>query len=202
VGVTEAVPTGNTFDKYGGGNRVERWMTERFLRTFDELIDAADPATVVEVGAGEGEIAQRVRQRRPGTAVSVLDLPDDDLREEWAARGLHGSQGSVAALPFRSDAADLALAVEVLEHVDDPAAGLAELARVAREYVLVSVPLEPVWRIGNLARGRYVRDLGNTPGHIQHWSRGSFVREVGRHVDVVAVRSPVPWTMVLGRVRT
>jgi hypothetical protein len=30
------------------------------------------------------------------------------------------------------------------------------------------VPREPIWRIGNMARGRYLGDLGNTPGHIQH----------------------------------
>jgi ubiquinone/menaquinone biosynthesis C-methylase UbiE len=154
------------------------------------------------VGAGEGEIAARLHRRRPDVAVSVLDLPDESLRHDWANRGLSGSQGSASALPFRTGAADLVLAIEVLEHVDDPAAALVELARVARRHVLLSVPLEPVWRIGNLARGRYVRDLGNTPGHVHHWSRRSFVREVARHVDVVAVRSPVPWTMVLGEVRT
>ena len=51
----------------------------------------------------------------------------------------------------------------------------------------------------NLARGAYVRELGNTPGHLNHWSRRAFVALLSRHGDVQAVRSPFPWTMLLVR---
>ena len=37
--------------------------------------------------------------------------------------------------------------------------------------LLVSVPREPLWRGLNMARGAYMRDLGNTPGHVNHWSK-------------------------------
>ena len=53
-----------------------------------------------------------------------------------------------------------------------------------------------------MARGKYWGDLGNTPGHIQHWSRSGFVRLVGAHLDVTTVHSPTPWTMVAARVRS
>jgi hypothetical protein len=52
-----------------------------------------------------------------------------------------------------------------------------------------------------MARGKYFGTLGNTPGHIQHWSKNAFCALVSEYVDVVAVRSPLPWTMVLGRRR-
>ena len=81
----------------------------------------------------------------------------------------------------------------------DPEQTLAEMARVTREHLLVSVPREPLWRALNLARGAYVRDLGNTPGHVNHWSRRSFLRLLSRHGEVVEARSPFPWTMVLVR---
>jgi hypothetical protein len=45
-----------------------------------------------------------------------------------------------------------------------------------------------------------VRDLGNTPGHVNQWSWRAFVELVARHGEVVDVRSPFPWTMVLVRV--
>ncbi len=64
--------------------------------------------------------------------------------------------------------------MEVLEHVPDPAAVLAEMFRVASRWVLVSVPREPLWRGLNMARGSYLRDFGNTPGHLNHWSKRSF----------------------------
>ncbi len=38
-------------------------------------------------------------------------------------------------------------------------------------FILLSVPKEPIWRICNMARGKYWKDLGNTPGHIQHWTK-------------------------------
>jgi SAM-dependent methyltransferase len=104
-------------------------------------------------------------------------------------------------LPFGTGEFDLAAAIEVLEHVPDPAQTLAEMARVAAGgYLLVSVPREPLWRALNVARGAYVKDLGNTPGHINHFSKRGFVSLLARHGDPVEVRSPFPWTMVLVRV--
>ena len=81
-----------------------------------------------------------------------------------------------------------------------PERTVAEMARVARRHLLVSVPHEPLWRMLNVARGAYVRELGNTPGHVNHWSRRGFAKLLGRHGEVVATRSPFPWTMLLVRV--
>ena len=58
----------------------------------------------------------------------------------------------------------------------DPEHALAEMARVAR--ALCSSPSRAS-RCGaalNIARGAYVRDLGNTPGHLNHWSRRALRR--------------------------
>jgi hypothetical protein len=65
--------------------------------------------------------------------------------------------------------------------------------------VVLSVPSEPVWRIGNMARGRYLRQWGNTPGHVNHWGKRGFVRAVSRHFEVEDVASPLPWTMLRAR---
>jgi 2-polyprenyl-3-methyl-5-hydroxy-6-metoxy-1,4-benzoquinol methylase len=89
--------------------------------------------------------------------------------------------------------------VEVLEHVPEPEETVAEMARVARSHLLVSVPREPLWRGLNLARGAYVRELGNTPGHVNHWSKRSFVSMLRRHGTIEEARSPFPWSMVLVR---
>ena len=91
-------------------------------------------------------------------------------------------------------------ATEVLEHVDEPERAVAEMARVAARWLLVSVPHEPLWRALNMARGAYLRELGNTPGHVNHWNRRSFVKLLARHGDVVQTRAPFPWTMLLVRV--
>ena len=79
----------------------------------------------------------------------------------------------------------------------EPEATLAEMARVARGHLLVSVPREPLWRGLNMARGAYWRDLGNTPGHVNHWSKRGFVSLLSRYGTVEEARSPFPWTMLL-----
>jgi ubiquinone/menaquinone biosynthesis C-methylase UbiE len=103
-------------------------------------------------------------------------------------------------LPFAENEFDLAAAIEVLEHVPDPRRSLAEMTRVAARHLLVSVPREPLWRGLNMARGAYLRELGNTPGHLNHWSKRAFVQLLGDYGEVMESRSPFPWTMLLVRV--
>jgi 2-polyprenyl-3-methyl-5-hydroxy-6-metoxy-1,4-benzoquinol methylase len=200
---TEAVPTGNTFDKYGSTNPVVRRLMARFERTLDELFTAAAPESILDVGCGEGVLTERWAQRLDTGRVVGLDLDDPKLAAEWAPRARPNlefqtlSEG--AALPFSDDEFDLAAAIEVLEHVPDPRQTVAEMARVARRHLLVSVPREPLWRMLNVARGAYVRELGNTPGHVNHWTRRGFVRMLSAYGETIQVRSPFPWTMVLVR---
>jgi 2-polyprenyl-3-methyl-5-hydroxy-6-metoxy-1,4-benzoquinol methylase len=202
MSVAEAVPTGNTFDKYGSNNPVVRRLMAGFEAALDDLLAAAGPRAIADVGCGEGVLSARWAARPAIERVAGVDLDDPALRAEWATRaapGLELRPYDGRTLPFADGEFDLAAAIEVLEHVPDPAATLAEMARVARGHLLVSVPREPLWRGLNLLRGAYVRDLGNTPGHVNHWSRRSFVRLLARYGEVAAVRSPFPWTMALVR---
>jgi ubiquinone/menaquinone biosynthesis C-methylase UbiE len=199
--MTTVIPTGNTYDKYASTNPIERRLMAGFFAALDAALPADPPATVLEVGVGEGEVSARVRKRWPDATVVGADLPDDDLAGSWRLRGMTGLFADIARMPFPAKAFDLVLAIEVLEHVPDPDAALAELARLARGHLVLSVPREPIWRVANMARGKYLGALGNTPGHIQHWSRRGFVAQVGAHVDVVTVRTPFPWTMIGARAR-
>ncbi|MEO6570521.1 MAG: class I SAM-dependent methyltransferase, partial [Ilumatobacteraceae bacterium] len=187
---------GNNYDKYASTNPIEQRMMAGFFAALDAMLAGLHPRTIVEVGAGEGRITQRLVDRFPDADVIGLDLPDGDLAGEWAALGLPMFFGDVTSLPFPDDSVDLVVGLEVLEHVPDTAAALSEINRICAQTAVLSVPREPIWRIGNLARGRYVRDLGNTPGHINHWSARSFAATVGDHLDVVARAAPLPWTMV------
>jgi ubiquinone/menaquinone biosynthesis C-methylase UbiE len=195
------VPTGNTYDKYASSNPVERRLMSGFFSALDAALPASAPARVLEVGVGEGEVSDRIRSRYPGVEVVGVDLPDTDLAAHWQERGLQGLFADIARLPFPDAAFDLVLAIEVLEHVPDPPAALRELNRVGRDRVVLSVPREPIWRVANMARGKYIGALGNTPGHINHWSRRGFAGFVGTQFEVVSVRSPFPWTMVGARQR-
>ena len=202
------VVTGNTYDKYGSANPVVRRLMGGFERTLDELFDRAEPTSLLDVGCGEGVLVQRWAQRLGEGRVVGIDLEEESIQTGWAERGAPnleyrvmeaGRADRVENLPFAENEFDLASAIEVLEHVPDPERTLEEMARCAERHLLVSVPREPLWRMLNMARGAYWSELGNTPGHLNHWSKRSFVRLLSRHGDVVEVRSPFPWTMLLVR---
>jgi ubiquinone/menaquinone biosynthesis C-methylase UbiE len=196
--------TGNTYDKYGSQNPVVRRLMAGFERTLDGLLMQVSPRSVLDVGCGEGVVLERWTQRLPDSRFVGTDLEDPAIQAEWARRPAPNLEYRVTRaehLPFADGEFALASAIEVLEHVPDPEHTVAEMARVARGgHLLVSVPREPLWRALNLARGAYLRDLGNTPGHVNHWSRRGFVELLARHGRVVETRSPFPWTMLLVRV--
>ncbi len=199
----ERVPTGNTFDKYGSTNPLVRRLMSGFESTLDELWAKAAPESVLDVGCGEGVLTSEWADRLDGGRIVGIDLDDPKLRAEWEKRrraNLEYRAEEASSLSFDDDEFDVATAIEVLEHVPEPEATLAEMARVAARYLLVSVPREPVWRILNMARGAYLRDLGNTPGHLNHWSKVGFVSLLSRYGTVEEVRTPLPWTMALVRV--
>jgi 2-polyprenyl-3-methyl-5-hydroxy-6-metoxy-1,4-benzoquinol methylase len=198
----EGTVTGNTYDKYGSTNPVVRRLMAGFERTLDELFVQAGAQTILDVGCGEGVLTEKWAKRTPGRVVGI-DLDDPQLHAEWEKRQAPNLEYKVMKaenMPFADDEFELASAIEVLEHVPDPAHTVAEMARVASKHLLVSVPREPLWRGLNMARGAYLKDLGNTPGHLNHWSKRSFVQLLSKHGEVVEARSPFPWTMLLVRV--
>jgi ubiquinone/menaquinone biosynthesis C-methylase UbiE len=200
----EGTVTGNTYDKYGSTNPVVKRLMTGFERTLDELWAKAAPRSVLDVGCGEGVLTSQWAARLRDGRVVGIDLEDPKLSAEWAGRTLPNlsfAAMEVERLQFADDEFELVAATEVLEHVADPERALAEMARVASGHLLVSVPHEPLWRALNMARGAYLRQLGNTPGHLNHWTRGSFVRLLGRYGEVAEVRAPFPWTMLLVAIR-
>lgn len=201
----EGLVLGNTYDKYGSRNPVVKWLMRGFHNALDELVSLAKPAAIYEVGCGEGYWI--ARWHAAGYDARGCDVSPEVVtlaRENTASLGLPPETFEVRSIydverPRSPD--ELVVCCEVLEHIDNPDRGLQALERVAGGYVVLSVPREPIWRFLNMLRGKYIGRLGNTPGHIQHWSRGSFEQWVGTRFEIVEVRTPLPWTLLLCRVR-
>ncbi|AUX47969.1 methyltransferase type 11 [Sorangium cellulosum] len=188
---------GNHYDKYGTKNPVARLLMGGFLGAVTDLYRKVAPRSVLEVGCGEGRLAHHLATHAPRAERFVAT----DVSLERAATDvdplIQFREASVYALPFEDREFDLIVCCEVLEHLEDPARALRELRRVAGRWVIVSTPREPLWRALNMMRGRYLADLGNTPGHIQHFRRRDLVALVGGELAVREVRNPVPWTVLL-----
>jgi 2-polyprenyl-3-methyl-5-hydroxy-6-metoxy-1,4-benzoquinol methylase len=198
----EGTVTGNTYDKYGSTHPVVRRLMTSFEGTLEELFRAASPKTILDVGCGEGVLTHRWAQKPGVERIVGIDLDDPQLHEAWKTRthpNLEYRVMKAENMPFADGEFEAATAIEVLEHVPDPEHTVAEMARCASKHLLVSVPREPLWRGLNMARGAYWKQLGNTPGHLNHWSKRSFVALLGRYGTVAEARSPFPWTMLLVR---
>ena len=190
---------GNVYDKYNSNNPITRLLMRGFLNDITELYNLIRPTRVLEVGCGEGELANYLLQhssKRP-QRFEASDLSFDIIIAESDPL-IKYRESSIYELPYSKNSFDLVVCSEVLEHLEYPQRGLAEIARVAEKGVLLSTPWEPVWRLLNLARGKYVMSFGNTPGHIQHFSRQGLIKLAQTHLEVVNKRTPLPWTIILG----
>ena len=169
-----------------------------FLGSVRDLMGSIEYRTVLEVGCGPGDLASRILS--PGVDYLGIDIDEAEIetaRERYPH--LSFQMGNAYELPVASNSFDLVIACEVLEHLEDPQRALAEIDRVAKSSVLVSVPWEPTWRILNVLRGKYWRSLGNTPGHVQHFSRRAIARMLATRWEIVASRKPLPWSISLCR---
>ncbi|MGY1425762.1 class I SAM-dependent methyltransferase [Lysobacter sp. A289] len=202
-------PAGNYYDKYNTRNPIARRLMQGFFDSFDDLLSrTGKPATALEAGCGEGELTIRVARATPA-AINAFDISPEvvgEARQRAAAAGVQDRitfrSDSIYELSAPRDQADLVVCCEVLEHLDEPGAAVEKLASVCGQHLIVSVPREPIWRALNLARGKYWSDLGNTPGHYQHWSSTAFRIMLEKHFEIIELRRPLPWTMALCRPRS
>lgn len=191
---------GNAYDKYHSANPIARRLMDGFLNAFDDLVEKAAPRTAFEIGCGEGHLATRLLERGIDTRGCDLDqgiVDEANLASQASGHGARFTSRSIYDLAAGDIDADLLVCCEVLEHLPDPQAAIDVLAAQPVRHVLLSVPREPVWRLLNMARGKYLADLGNTPGHLQHWGPRGFRRMVERRFRIIETRAPLPWTMVL-----
>jgi SAM-dependent methyltransferase len=93
-----------------------------------EAVAEISPRTVLEVGCGEGELAERMTQEL-GAAVLALDQ-SERMVELTRARGVEALVGDAQDLPFDDHAFDVVVAAWMLFHLPDVDRGLAELSRV------------------------------------------------------------------------
>jgi SAM-dependent methyltransferase len=140
-------------------------------------VAAATPRHVLEVGGGQGELAERI-VRELGAKVTFVDQ-SERMVELARGRGLDAEVGDVQRLRFTAGVFDTAVAAWMLYHVPDLERGLAELARV----------LEPGGRLIAVTNAEdHLRELREVIGFDFH---SSFSRENGedalrRHFRTVA----------------
>ena len=183
--------------KYHDSSFIVRYANSRFFHTIEKVVDSISPNKILDIGCGEGKVLKQLRVYHPAPSIGIDLDPARICLAKTRSMDIPFAVGNAQELPYEDNSFDFVMILEVLEHVGEPDLVLREAYRVTSKYLLASVPNEPWWRIGNLARLKYIRDLGNTPEHINHWSVRSFKTLISDYFRIAKVETPVLWTFVL-----
>jgi len=192
--------------KYESG-RIGQALLDRYFYSVRQLVEAinlGEESRAIELGCGQGFSTMRLQtilDERVHLEASEY-LHDQVLVARENNPSIKVIQESIYELARESEHFDLVFLLEVLEHLDRPGLALQEVRRVLKPggFLIAGVPREPLWRVLNMARGKYLSTLGNTPGHLNHWSKRTFRQYIDHDFgEVIATQSPLPWTLILAR---
>ena len=200
----DGIIAGNLYDKYGTKNPFARYLMKGFINSLNELDAATGALEIHEIVCGEGNLSVGLAKQNKTVSASDFSKQIIAKARENAEKhhvDINFKVAGIYDLTPENDAAELIICCEVLEHLEDPQRELRILTQLAKSYLIISVPREPLWNILNLARGKHITRLENTPGHVQHWSKRGFLKMVGNYFHICEVKTPLPWTMVLCRTK-
>jgi len=138
----------------------------------DRLVEwARGASTALDVATGGGHVARRLREE--GVQVVTCD-PSPGMRPDVLCRA--------EDLPFADGSFDVVATRTAAHHYTDPAAAVREMARVARDRVLI---VDTVYMGDDVERAEALRD----PSHVRNYSEAewrAFVEAAGLRVVEVA----------------
>ncbi|GAA2148156.1 class I SAM-dependent methyltransferase [Actinomadura napierensis] len=161
------------------------WYRERRAILSGELLRFSTPGTAVDIGAGAGTDARMLAGH--GWRATAIDLNPGAVGLA-RAHGVEAYEGDARYLPLPGDEYDLALAMDVLAHIEDHERAAAEIVRVLRPggTALLSVPCDMgLWSAHDVALGRVRRYTRDTLAELLEgaglllerlWSRGVLLR--------------------------
>ncbi|GAA4236908.1 hypothetical protein GCM10022254_47640 [Actinomadura meridiana] len=173
------------------------WYRERREIISAELLRFSMPGAAVDIGAAAGAASRVLAEH--GWDATAIDLSPEAVALA-RGHGVDAHEGDARYLPLPPERFDLALALDVLEYIEDDARAAAEIARVLKPggTALLSVPCDmAMWSAHDVALGRVRRY--SRPGFVELvegaglvlervWSRGVLLRPFLRRLRHRTVR--------------
>lgn len=188
----------DNFRKYISKNPAQKLLINNFQKTLFSCLKDLQIRSVLDAGCGEGFILSECKNRNIGSHLEGIDFSEAalDIGKKMFPY-LDLKKGDIYDLSYENNSFDLVICTEVMEHLEKPDKVVDEIVRVSKRYCLFSVPNEPFFMISNLLRGKNLARWGNDIEHIQHWSSSAFKAMLGKKLNIINVKRPFPWTIVL-----
>lgn len=194
---------GNLYNKYESNNPIVKLLMKIYFNDFDLLIYPIknEIKESLEIGCGEGYLTKHLKDM--GILVEGADLSEDVIEH---AKKIHPNIKftvlSIYDLTKSDNKYDIIFASEVFEHLEKTTDAIRELKEVSNKYIFFSVPNEPLFRLANVARLKYLSDFGNTPGHINHWSKNNFELYLNENgLEIIKIKTSTLWIMALVKLK-
>ncbi len=163
----------NNLRKWEYGNGLYQRVLARYLDRMAAQLKRSAPRSVLDAGCGEGYVYRGLKARGVSARWSGVDASPGAVRFAAAeSPECSWSVGDLRRMPEATASADLVLCSQVLEHIPEPERVRDELARVSARWLLVSVPLEPLFR--SVCALTVAAGIGQDPGHVNFWSPRAF----------------------------
>ena len=182
-GATANTYSSTNHQKHTTRNWFYRKHLEAFYEKLYEMVEQTQCESLLDAGCGEGFVVDYLSRRNPDLKLTGIDVSEEAIEYAKTHFGERARfrPGSVYKLPFSDKSFDTVLCSEVLEHLDDPNRAVAELKRVARKYVVITVPHEPYFQwLNNLGR---LIGVATDPEHVNFWTANTFQAFIRVHFD-------------------
>lgn len=168
---------GNHFDKYLSKNFFVKIIMNNFEKSLTHLMNKFDNKNFFDLGCGDGHWMSYYHQKN--FFVRGGDHSEKQLKIIKEKYNYNGYKIDIYNSNFvyemnkilENEKINNILFSEVLEHLYRPNYVLNKLSKLNFQKMIITVPNEPLWRILNILRLKYLKDFGNTPGHVNHFSK-------------------------------
>jgi ubiquinone/menaquinone biosynthesis C-methylase UbiE len=137
----------------------KRVLVEYWIERAAKLASAN---TIVDCGAGTGELVRELKKRYEPNGISVIGIEyvEEARRLAKKRKGIELLEGSILDLPLKDGSSSVTIALDVLEHVEDDKLAFSELLRVTKQegIIIINVPaFMSLWSDWDVSLGHFRR---------------------------------------------
>ncbi|MCL5439121.1 MAG: class I SAM-dependent methyltransferase [Patescibacteria group bacterium] len=189
----------SNFIKHTNSDISRKFFINNFYKILVKTIKPLNPKTILDVGCGEGFTLQKLKDNKIGEKLEGVDNSNLAISiGQKMFSDLSLKISDINHLPYNNNSFDLVVCSEVLEHLENPTKALAEIKRISKKYILLTVPNEPFYRISRFLRGINILNFGDHPEHINQWGIFSFKNFlINTNLKIKTINYPFPWITVL-----